>query len=228
MKTKKVKVYVDNARNRLLGRVGKPYGYVAPQPMPEPSRWSRRVRGLEPEEVPLPVVASPEVAREAAAVSPVASPLVSVSLLPDVSLVPSEVSVDAEEIVPFGGNDAFKNLEVASPQLPGDPAASPLAASSPRVALFSANSPVASIFLDETEEYMSAVDNAAVLESRADLQASEISMRFTDPVGEWEGVAAQQVASPVVERVAPLVELALGIKGWLPRLVNCALQAFRY
>ena len=25
-----------------------PYGYVAPRPQPEPERWSRRVRGLEP------------------------------------------------------------------------------------------------------------------------------------------------------------------------------------
>ena len=42
--------------------MGKPYGWVAPQPQPEPERYSRRVRGLEPVQC---VVEEPEVARAA-------------------------------------------------------------------------------------------------------------------------------------------------------------------
>ena len=224
---KKPRVYVDNTRNRLLNRVGKPYGYVAPQPMPEPSRWSRRVRGLEPEAVAAPEVSSPEVPREAA-VSLVASTLGSVSLVPDVSPAALEVSDETEEFVRSVTNETFENVEVSSPQLPGDFTGSPLAASSPRVALFLAISPVASISLGEIEEYMTAEDNTAVLESRADVQAPEVSMGITEPVVEVEAVTALEVASPVVERVVSLPKIALRLKGWLPRLVNCALQAFRY
>ncbi|XP_071146744.1 uncharacterized protein [Mytilus edulis] len=55
-----VRTYVDNQMNRRLQRVGMPYGYVAPRL--EAPRCSRRLLGLEPEPVLLPV-ASPELPR---------------------------------------------------------------------------------------------------------------------------------------------------------------------
>ncbi|XP_063431563.1 uncharacterized protein LOC134714253 [Mytilus trossulus] len=56
----RVRTYVDNQMNRRLRRVGMPYGYVAPRL--EAPRCSRRLLGLEPEPVPVPV-ASPELPR---------------------------------------------------------------------------------------------------------------------------------------------------------------------
>ena len=49
-----------------MGRVGKPYGYVAPRPEPETTRWSRRLRGMEPA---LDITDQVELPREAAEVS---------------------------------------------------------------------------------------------------------------------------------------------------------------
>ncbi|XP_052067325.1 uncharacterized protein LOC127706709 [Mytilus californianus] len=49
----RVRTYVDNQMNRRLRRVGMPYGYVAPRV--EAPRCSRRLLGLEPEPVLVPV-----------------------------------------------------------------------------------------------------------------------------------------------------------------------------
>ncbi|XP_063417534.1 uncharacterized protein LOC134700095 [Mytilus trossulus] len=56
----RVRKYVDNQMNRRLRRVGMPYSYVAPRQ--EAPRCSRRLLGLEPEPVLVPV-ASPELPR---------------------------------------------------------------------------------------------------------------------------------------------------------------------
>ena len=233
-------MYVDSRRNRELGRVGKPYGYVAPRPEPEPTRWSRRLRGLEPvPDIPVPLP-STEMPREAAEVSLEVSGVM--QFPDDISLAAVDVSIEATDL-----SDESGSPEVFfSPALLEGFHGKPLAVSTPRVALFNAH--VTSVELEDTHslssEYMTALDNVTVEESRPNVEewflgvtSSWVVVDSRDGEGErmndlsdevelGQGVVtAPEVASPVAERVFPLPEVARGFGRWL---FTRAVQAFRF